>query len=250
MDLRAKLEDTFCFGIFSKTTDSNLISAAGISGLDFIILDMEHGFASYETMQNHVKAAILTNVTPIIRVSSNNAEAVGKALDIGAKGVQIPNIANAEDAQKAVNYAKFYPFGSRGVCRFVSAANFGELNKHQYFKNSNRNLLILQVEGKEGMENLEEILEVDGYDMIFIGPYDLSQSIGKPGEIHSNEVKGLINRIAEIVKSKNKFLGTFTDTKEDLEYFKKQGFDYIAYSVDINIFIEKLKETTQAIKKI
>lgn len=238
---RTKLKNTACLGVFSKTTDSAFVEAAGQAGLDFIILDTEHGPANLETLHNHVRAANLTSMATIIRVKGVDAHAIGSALDTGASGVQVPNISTADEAREAVKAARFYPFGSRGVCRFVRAANYGGLQKDAYFKSANDKLLILQVEGLEGIRNLDDILEVDGFDLLFIGPYDLSQSVGKPGQVDSPEVLALMQEIAEKVKEKGILLGAFSDTKKRSASLKNEGFTYIAYSVDVNIYYEALK---------
>lgn len=101
-------------GPFSKTSDPSMIEAMGYAGFDFIIIDLEHGPNSILNAQNLVRAAQITGTFPIIRVRENSASAIGKALDIGALGVQVPQISNAEQAKLAVEYAKFGPIGMRG----------------------------------------------------------------------------------------------------------------------------------------
>ena len=237
-NFKNKLNDQTCLGIFSKTTDSNLVEAAGYSGLDFIILDMEHGPATLETMHNHVRAAKSCQLFPIIRAKGFDAHAIGSALDTGALGVQVPNVSTAQQAKEAVNAARFYPKGMRGVCRFVAAANYGTLDKQNYFEQANEALVILQVEGVEGIKNLDEILSVEGFDVLFIGPYDLSQSVGRPGVVDSPEVLALMKQIAEKAKAKGIILGAFSDSLERNQSLKQEGFNYIAYSVDLNIFAQ------------
>lgn len=232
-------------GVFSKTTDSNLIEALGYSGMDFVILDQEHGPITNETLHNHVRAAKVSGIKSIVRVKGVDANAIGSALDAGADGVQIPNISTAEEAKSAVNAAKFYPAGSRGVCRFVKAAEFGSRKKEEYFVNANEKMLILQVEGKEGIDNLDEILEVEGFDVLFIGPYDLSQSIGIPGQVDHPKMDELMYEVAEKAKSKGKRLGTFADSIPSARKLYQKGFEYLSYSVDLNIFLE----AAQLIKK-
>ncbi len=236
-----KLSQQTCLGVFSKTTDSAFVEAAGIAGLDFIILDTEHGPANLETLHNHVRAAQLTQMASIIRVKGVDAHAIGSALDTGADGVQVPNISTAQQAESAVKAARFYPQGSRGVCRFVRAANFGNRDKDAYFANANEKLVILQVEGLEGINNLDEILEVQGFDVLFIGPYDLSQSVGKPGKVDDPEVLELMHIIAQKSQKKGILLGSFSDTIERNASLKNEGFNYIAYSVDVHIYYEALR---------
>ncbi len=235
--LKEKMQNNFCIGIFSKTTDSSLIEAAGIAGLNFVVLDMEHGPITFEVLQNHIRAAKLRSIASIVRVKEIDRCAIAAALDIGADGVQIPNISTADQARVAVKAARFYPYGDRGVCRFVRAADYGNISRDGYFKRENEKLLILQVEGKEGAKNIDDILKVPGFDILFIGPYDLSQSIGSLGKVESSEVINLMREIAVKAKDKNIILGSFSDDEKRSQLLKQEGFKYIAYSVDINIFL-------------
>lgn len=236
-------------GIFSKTTDSNLIEALGYSGMDFVILDQEHGPITNETLHNHIRAAKVSGINSIVRVKGVDANAIGSALDSGADGVQVPNISTAREAKKAVNAAKFYPKGSRGVCRFVKAAEFGSTPKENYFGEANEKMLILQVEGKEGIDNLDEILDVEGFDVLFVGPYDLSQSIGIPGQVDHPKMDVLMNEVSEKAKSKGKRLGTFADSIKTARKLYSKGFEYLSYSVDVNIFLEAAKSIKREISE-
>lgn len=242
MRLLEKMHAGSALGIFSKTTDSAFVEVAGYAGLDFIILDMEHGPITLERLHNHVRAASLSDMASIVRVNRVDAHSIGSALDSGADGIQVPNINNAQQAKDAVNAARFYPHGNRGVCRFVRAANYGTQDKSQYFQQANKKIVVLQVEGVEGVNNLDEILAVAGFDILFVGPYDLSQSVGKPGEINSPEVLSLMRDIAIKAKQKGILLGAFCDTPENAKMLREEGFQYIAFSVDVNIFAEAIKQ--------
>lgn len=229
-------------GIFSKTTDSSIVEVVGMSGLDFIILDQEHGPIGLETLLNHVRASKLTGVRSFVRVKGLDPTLIGSALDAGADGVQVPNITTKEQAKKAVESARFFPTGSRGVCRFVRAAQFGTMDKQEYFQKENQKLLALQVEGLEGIANLDDILKVEGFDILFAGPYDLSQSLGFPGQVDHPEVIMRIQELAVKTKRAGKIPGTFADNLRMAATFKKAGFEYIAYSVDLNIFQEACRK--------
>jgi 4-hydroxy-2-oxoheptanedioate aldolase len=228
-------------GIFSKTTDSNFIEAAGLAGLDFIILDQEHGPVNLETLHHHIRSAQVTGMQSIVRVANNEAHNISAALDTGADGVQVPNITSYEEAIKAVNAARFYPHGMRGVCRFVRAANFGLTERETYFPESNNKQLILQIESKKGVESIDKILGIDEFDILFVGPYDLSQSLGVPGQIDHPDVIKLIKEIITKITHSGKIAGTFVDTPEGLRQMRDLGFEYLAYSVDISLFVEKIR---------
>ncbi len=236
--LHQKLSSGACVGLFSKTTDSAMVEAAGMGGMDFIILDMEHGPGTLETMHHHVRAAALGEVSPVIRVSGVDAHAIGSALDTGAEGVQVPNINTAVQAREAVAAARFHPAGQRGMCRFVRAAGFGTQAKDDYFSDAGGKLLILQVEGIEGIRNLDDILAVEGFDVLFIGPYDLSQSVGLPGQVDAPEVIRLMQEVARKATSRGILLGAFSDQVQRTRDLREEGFRYLAHSVDVNVFAE------------
>lgn len=235
---RARLKDGQCIGIFSKTTDSGMVEAAGHAGLDFIILDMEHGPIGQETLHHHVRAAALTPMVSIVRVNGHDPDMIGSVLDSGADGVQVPNVSTAEQARNAIAAARYHPGGNRGVCRFVRAANFGTKDRGEYLASANETIVVLQVEGLEGIGNLDEILKVPDFDVLFVGPYDLSQSVGKPGQVSDPEVLALIGQIASKAGNRGLALGVFADTPSAIKEQAATGFSYLSYSVDQNIFAE------------
>jgi len=236
-------------GPFSKSSDPSIIECIGLAGFDFLIIDLEHGPNTFESAQNLIRAALLYEMTPIIRVSENNESLILKALDIGAQGVQVPQINNKQDAIKVVTAAKFSPLGNRGVCRYVRAAGFSSKDKNLYFEESNQNtLVILQIEGKEGIENFDNILDVNGVDIIFIGPYDLSQSLGVPGQTNHPKVINAMKSVVDKAKRKNIVVGTFVETPEDLKMWKDLGVLYLSYKVDVGIFYDACRSTYNTLK--
>lgn len=245
---KSKLNQCFVAGLFMKTGDAAFVEASGYGGFDFCILDTEHGPCSYENLQNLIRAAECVNMLPIVRVALNNEDYIGKALDIGAAGIQIPQVCTREDAVSAVKHSKFYPLGERGVCRFVRAAGYSSQDRFQYFKQSNNALLILQVEGQKGIENIDDILSVKGVDIIFIGPYDLSQSLGVTGDVHHQKV---VEHMKTVINKANKHgvcVGTFVDSVEDGCIWKNLGIKYIAHSVDVGIFYEACRSVVDKFK--
>jgi 4-hydroxy-2-oxoheptanedioate aldolase len=228
-------------GPFSKTSDPSMIEAMGYAGFDFIIIDLEHGPNTVLNAQNLIRAAEVSGTFPVIRVADNSATDIGKALDIGAKGVQVPQITTAEEARAAVSHAKFSPLGMRGVCRFVRAAEFSNKDRFEYFQEANGQFLILQLEGQEAIANFEDIIAVEGIDVIFLGPYDLSQALGVSGQINHPLVLEKMQYVIEKCKSKNIKSGVFTDKIQDAKRWIDLGVDYISFSVDVGIIQEASK---------
>ena len=236
-NFKEKLASGSCVWAPATTTrDPPGGDVAGWSGMDFAILDMEHGPISMESMQNNIRAAESSGILPVVRAAGLSEEAISKALDIGAAGIEIPQITCAEDVEKAVSYSKFYPMGNRGVCRFVRASHYSSMERNQFFSSANKNLIIVQLEGQKALNNLDEILEVEGIDIIFIGPYDLSQSLKLPGQVSHPAVLEQIGRIVEKAREKAIITGTFCDTPEALKMWMDAGVQYLSYSVDVGIF--------------
>lgn len=234
-------------GPFSKTSDPSMIESMGYAGFDFIIIDLEHGPNTILNAQNLIRAAEITGTFPIIRVASNAAVDIGKALDIGAMGVQVPQVTTAEEAKEAVRYAKFGPQGDRGVCRFVRAAEFSNKDRYAYFKEANERYLILQLEGVEAVNNIEEIVEVEGIDIIFLGPYDLSQALGVGGQIDHPIVIEKMTSIISMCKERQIKTGVFTDRIDSAKEWVRLGVDYISFSVDVGILQDACKHIVQEV---
>ncbi len=245
---RRRIAEGPVFGPFSKSSDPAIIETLGHAGFDFIILDLEHGPNSIETVQGLIRAAQVAGMAPIVRVPSGDYEMIGKALDVGAAGVQVPKISCAEDVRAAVEHAKFAPLGMRGVCRYVRAAGYSSMDKADYFRDANETLLIIQIEGQAAMNHLDEILAVDGIDIVFVGPYDLSQSLGVPGQVEHPLVIEKMKEIVEVCLSKNIVVGNFTETLPQTEMWMGQGLRYMSYSVDVGILCEASRSLLSHLK--
>jgi 4-hydroxy-2-oxoheptanedioate aldolase len=244
---RRKLEQGLVMGNFSKTSDHAFIEVMGHGGFDFVILDLEHSPNSVETVQNLIRACEVADIIPIIRVKEDRFSVIGEALDIGAGGIQVPQVTDASTARRVIEHAKFAPAGMRGVCRFVRAAGYSSMDRYRYFTEANKTLVVLQLEGRQALENLEDILEVQGVDVLFIGPYDLSQSLGVPGRVDDPGVEKMMAQICGRCREKGIAAGMFVDTIENARKWKRAGIRYLAYSVDVGLFLEKCRETVQRI---
>lgn len=238
-------------GPFVKLASPAIVEIAGLAGFDFVIIDTEHGPNSIETAQNLVRAAEIRAITPVIRVTENNPGLILRALDIGAQGVQVPQISNKTEALRAVEAAKFFPDGARGVCRFVRAADYSCADQYEYFKKSNRQtLIIVHIEGTEGINNLSEILTVKGLDIVFLGPYDLSQSCGVPGQVNHPKVTKKMREAVELSKKANIAVGTFVETIKDAKKWMEVGIKYISFSVDVGIFLDACSNIVKDLRSL
>lgn len=134
------------------------------------------------------------------------------------------------------------------MCRFVRAAKYSSTDRVAYFAESNTAVLILQLEGREAVENIKEILSVPGVDIIFAGPYDFSQSLGVPGDVDNPRVTEAMRTIVDECLTRNVVVGTFVDTIEGARKWRSAGVKYLCYSVDVGLFTEKCRETTRSLR--
>ena len=247
---RQKIRDgKVVFGVFCKATSPEMIECLGYAGFDFCILDQEHGPVGMETLQGLIRAAEVSGVCPIVRTQEVNEVGVSHPLDIGAAGVQVPQVNSIEDAKRAISLARFAPKGSRGVCRFVRAARFTNMGRAEYFSKANETVIILQLEGS-ALDAYKEIVKLDDVDVFFIGPYDISQSLGMTGQVDAVEVQAKIREIIAIAKENHKAVGIFADTPEQAKRWIEAGCQYIAYSVDYGIFYSACVELSRKLKEL
>lgn len=238
----------FVTGPFMKTSDPAFVEIAAYAGFDFVILDMEHGPVGLQQMQNMIRAAEASGIIPVIRIRDRQPESISQALDIGAGAIQVPQLTDVQQVEKVIRSAKFHPYGDRGVCRFVRAAGYSSTERKDYFVRANETEIIIQIEGKEGLDNFDDILEIPLVDILFIGPYDLSQSIGVPGEIDHPEVVAAIREMVGKALAKNKYIGLFADTIENARKWRDLGVHYISYSVDIGIYLSSCEQIVKEIR--
>jgi len=224
------------FGPFMITADPAFVEAAGYAGYDFVLLDMEHGPGTFENLQNLIRAANVAGVCPVVRVPRGSDIWIDQALDVGAGGIMIPQIDTAEQAKAAVAAAKFAPRGNRGTCRFVRSACYGGMPGAEYFQQAQDTVVIVQAEGRKAVENLDEILSVEGIDIVFVGPYDLSSSLGLIGQINHPKVMECIQEICDRAAVKGVKVGCFADNVHSAKRLREMGVKFLGYSCDTAIF--------------
>lgn len=238
--LKAKLENNeLTIGTWNIINSPMVIDIIASSGIDFIIIDAEHGSISYETAQTMVSICESYNVAPIMRVGEINESLILRALDIGMHGIQLPNISTAHDAKNFVKFAKYPPIGVRGFTPYSKAGLYDVQNGTRLTKIANDNvLLVANVEGEEGIENLKSIAEVDGIDVVFIGLFDMSKSLGIPGQIQHPKVMQTLDKAIKIIHGYGKKVGSIASNIEMLGILKKKNIDYLTYSVDAGMIKE------------
>jgi 4-hydroxy-2-oxoheptanedioate aldolase len=221
------------YGCFIRYPDASLIEVQGYLGWDFLVFDGEHGTLEPRDCENLVRSAELRGVTSIVRVTTNFAPIILRFLDTGAQGLHVPWVNTVEDAERAVRAVKYFPRGNRGLAG-VRAADFAQVgNFGDYIAQANaETLVVLQIESVQAVEQLSEMIDIDGVDVIFIGPSDLTHSLGVAGQMDHPKVKSTLDRIVELVEPSNKALGIMVGSAVAAREWRQRGARYITIGLD------------------
>ena len=227
-----------------------VVEILATANFDWLTIDMEHSPISIETIMNLIGHIQGNGMQALVRVSKNEEVVIKRVLDAGADGVIIPMIRNKEEAEEAVNYVKYPPLGKRGV-GLNRAQKYGTAFDSYKDWIKNNAVVIAQIEHIDAVHNLEEIFSVPGIDGIIVGPYDLSASMGYPGEYDREDVKLALEKIDAITKKLNKPLGFHiveSDHNKVLEKINK-GYSFLAFSLDFFFLGDKARSEMDMLKK-
>ena len=220
-------------GTFVKIPDPSVVEVLALAGLDFFVLDNEHAVLDPVQAGHLVRAAECFGIAPLIRVGENSPVAILQALDLGWLGVQVPNVDDEAGARSLVASVKYVPQGARGLSPSVRACRYGTMAVADYVREANEGTLtVAHCESRTGLGNLEAVTRVPGLDVIFVGPMDLSQSFGRPGEVGSPEVAGAVEKALSIVLKSGLAAGTTAASPAAAKDLMARGFRYVLAASD------------------
>jgi len=240
--LKSKLQSkTLTIGSWLSLGSTAVCEMMAKSGFDWLVVDLEHAPTNPETMLGMIRVIELSGCTPLVRVGANDPLLIKHALDAGAHGVIIPQVKTAEEARRAVSASYYPPRGDRGVGLF-RAQGYGSSFEAYQERAANETVVIVQIEHRDGVENLPEILAVDGVDGFMVGPYDLSGSYGKPGVFDAPEVSAAMDEVKGHMTASDKSGGIHVvHADHDLLATRiAEGYTFIAYGVDMIFLNEKI----------
>ncbi|WP_130861601.1 HpcH/HpaI aldolase family protein [Bacilliculturomica massiliensis] len=216
-------------GAFQGYDAPEITEILGYAGFDFVVLDAEHGGLYPGLLEGQIRAAECGDTAAFVRVPSFQRQDILKALDRGASGILVPMVNTRADAEQVISHALYTPKGNRGLTFSSRAAHYNvRVDQELHLRSSNDELLIMvQIETMEAVENLDEILAVEDVDLVFIGPSDLSQSMGMPGQTGNPEVQKTIRLIIEKAHKAGKKTGIFTSTVEATKKWMDEGVQLI-----------------------
>lgn len=241
--LRRLHEKKTVIGMQCFTGSPALVEIMGYSGFDWVSIDMEHTSISFADVEHLTRAAQCSGLIPLVRVLENDPMLIMKSLDAGAAGVIIPHVQSAADLKKALASARFFPDGERGKCGQVRGSRYGAdgVAWKDYWRKANQNVIVMPlVEERDGIENFDEILAVDGVDVLWLGIGDLAQSYGVPG---ADFTKDPLLSVAKTAIAKTQAAGKFliapsspVHTNEYCRSLLDLGFKGISFGTDTSVF--------------
>lgn len=229
-------------GTFVKLNCPTAVEALGGAGLDFIVIDGEHAPCDQLTLENLLRAADCAGLPAIVRVPVCDDVQILKALDLGAAGVQLPGVETVEQAADIVKAARYAPQGRRGLSFAQRSAQYGGAEKGEYLRYSNENVVtVVHIENRAMAEQAEALCAIGDIDVLFIGPMDLSQSYGHPGDPACPEVRAAVRHVIDTANRLGKPVGIFVGSAEAAEQYEAMGVRYVLIASDAAFLVSGAK---------
>ena len=237
-------------GIWSIINSPVTIDIAGHAGLDFQILDMEHGIADFSALDNCIRACESVGCSPLIRVPDLRQSTIQSCLDMGAHGIIVPQINGYDEALEVIRATKFSPLGVRGFNPFTRAGSYNpSLPLNSTKLNNYFAITSIIVENKHSIAELDLILTIQELDLLYLGIYDLSFSFGFNGNINHPELLEFVTVAINKIKNAGKWVGLMVKNEIELQYYIDLGVHFIVYGVDTYIYHSALESKVAQFKK-
>lgn len=237
---KQRLKTEFLAGTFLNLGSPSAVEIAAAVGFDWFVIDLEHGSGSLADLRNMLLACRKSETAPIVRIRSIDADTAKFVMDSGAAGVMFPFVCSAAEAREAVRITKYPPIGERGVAGAIRATDYGR-NWQQYFSEANqRGTVVVQIETPEAVDNASEIAAVDGVDVLFVGPLDLSANMGHAGDFSPPEFVARLKSVVDACERHGKTAGILTKSGFESQH-EKLGFRFVASGSDLSCVASGLK---------
>ncbi len=239
------------FGCWVNIFDPAVGELVGASGYQYALIDMEHSPVTLDSALPMIRAVQLGGAKAIVRVPDKQTAWIGRLMDMGADGVMVPMVNNAEEAEVLAQATIYAPEGTRGMAAGIVRATQYGVNTEEYLQSYRKNfLLVVQIETREAMEQAEHIAAVHGVDCVFIGPYDLSGSLGHRGEPEHKDTRAAIRQISKSVKKAGKPLSTLNFTNRNAKQLIADGFDLVFSGTDVGMLRLALQQDVANNQKV
>ena len=220
---------------------------AAVAGADWVLLDLEHGASGEDLIGPTVVAGNAYAIPTLVRVESAERIRIGRALDAGASGVMIPRLETVEQVSAVVKHMSYPPFGDRGVATYNRSAKWGRDLSGLCEKS--KAACIIQIETLKALENVDDIAKIDGVDLLFVGPLDLSFALGVPRDFKNPKFIEATAKVVSAAKANNKVAGILAADANAAEAFIAQGFKFIAIGSDSTLLASAISNLVTQLKK-
>lgn len=238
----------FLAGTFLNLGSSLTAEIAGRAGFDWLMLDYEHGPGSEETLLQQLHAISGTSAATVVRIAENETPRFKRVLDLGAGGVMVPYVNTAEEAKAAVAAVRYPPRGIRGVSKFNRAASFGSDFEDYYARAHERIVTMAQIETPESLQCVDSIASVDGVDVLFVGPLDLTTNLGIQGQFNHPKFVEARREVARAARAAGKAAGILATAPDQVEVLRSEGYTVLAYGSDGGSVSAGLKQSLSVLR--
>ena len=243
------LNKELLFGTFLNLGSSLTAEIAGHAGFDWLLIDLEHGAGNRQELLYQLQAIESTPAVPFVRIAWNDPILFKKVLDLGASGIMVPYIQTAEEARRAVAAMRYPPAGNRGVAVMNRACAFGP-GFDEYFKAAGSKLVtILQIETAESLRNLEQIAAIEGADVLFVGPMDLSVGLGIAQQWSHPDLREALSKVVNACKKFGKAAGMIVMNEGQIDQAVADGFTMLAYGSDSAVVVKGMQSIASSFRK-
>ena len=235
IDLRSRVRaGQQVIGTFLQIGDPATVEVLGRAQFDFAILDFEHGGGSRDAVGSLVRAGDVVGLPLLVRLSTEELSRCSQMLDLGVSGVLVPGVTAKTQAERAVSVARYRPYGERGACPGVRASDYGWLSWPEHVAQAEERTIIgVVLEGGPGLGAVREIANLPGIDFLFVGVFDLADSLGHAGEVEHPEVVDALRGIVEYARSANVAVGTWAPDLNVARRWSDLGVTVITVSTDV-----------------
>jgi 2-keto-3-deoxy-L-rhamnonate aldolase RhmA len=241
-NLRARLRaGETTYGVFLNLGSPLAAELCARGGCDWLVIDLEHGTANESDLLEHLYAVATTETAAIVRPASGERLRIGRALDFGAEGIMVPRIDSADQAQEAISFLRWPPDGARGLALLTRGAELGEVAHGSISALNQRVIGVIQVESPQAVANANEIAAIDGVDVLFVGPTDLSHSMGLPGRFDDPDFVEALRTVVAAADAHGKTAGILLRDASTLNDYRDLGFRFIGLGSDGAFVVDGLR---------
>lgn len=252
---KALEEKKVLIGMQAFAASPTFVELLGLTGFDWVSIDMEHSATTFETVVQMTRAADASGIIPLVRVAENDPALILHALDAGGAGIIIPHVNTADELRAAVSACRYPPDGTRGTCSTVRGARYGIGKWEELYKKSNREVIVVPlIEEREAVENFDAMLQVEGVDVYWLAVGDLGQNYGFPGASFEHPgMRAVATEVIEKAKQAGKAMMIPVAPKlepEYCDYLVDMGFRLLSYGTDIRVFERTCTKAASHVAKI